>query len=495
MNATEYKAKIKDYVKDDAIDGVFVILNNLINNLVGGDFSKIEKQTAQDSMMLARKMITKGMEKLDDCLLEDKPKNLVAKSIDKRQLITTIGEITFSRRRFIDKFTNENVYLLDEKKGIRKGAKLSKNLSMQLSCNATNESYRNASMNLEYYTNTNVAPATIKHSIADTTKVLKDRTKIEDKLWNKCGKSTGKIQAEKLCVESDGVYIPLQRNKNQIDSGKPKKAEISISKAYSGKRFKKNSKNKECVNKTIYAGIESKDSFWKNTSAHIASKFDVSKIKNIYHSTDGEVAYKNGDCYLPGKTTHSLDPWHLHNAINACFRIEDKYLANRLKKLLIYENNFPKAISFLSYLEESANNNDAKERVNTLKTYILNNREGIENNKLSLGTMEATNAHIIGSRFKRFGGAWSIEGADNLVRLKAYMACNEDDSKEYNDIEMLDIKEAAPILKEALSSTYASKMNDGVKGKYEGKVGKLSDERKAKNNFAKRILEFGTKSI
>ena len=39
-----------------------------------------------------------------------------------------------------------------------------------------------------------------------------------------------------------------------------------------------------------------------------------------------------------------------------------------------------------------------------------------------MGTMESTNAHVIGSRMKAVGGAWSRDGGNTMARARAHVA-------------------------------------------------------------------------
>lgn len=74
---------------------------------------ELEKRTIQYVHRLTANALKIALERQDDKLFEKKPKELKVVSKEKRTLATEVGDVSFFRRRYVDKYGNFE-YLLDD---------------------------------------------------------------------------------------------------------------------------------------------------------------------------------------------------------------------------------------------------------------------------------------------------------------------------------------------------------------------------------------------
>ncbi len=109
--------------------------------------------------------------------------------------------------------------------------------------------------------------------------------------------------------------------------------------------------------------------FWEEGVASIASSYSLPALKRCYVGSDGGGWCKGLPDYLHGpEIVHKLDPWHVNRAVKNAF--PDHEDAAPLFELL-YSGDIG---------------------------YLKNNREAIEAEAPSMGTMEGTNAHLYAAK-------------------------------------------------------------------------------------------------
>jgi hypothetical protein len=351
------------------------------------------------------------------------PKHKV-KDFGTRYIITSFGEIHMTRRRYSGTPLGDS-YLLDVVLGIPARDKISPVLKEEYAAGASDASYRAVVRSHELYTNRKPSPTSVKGAIEEVAKLMKlEINEKADSYWNK-GEAVGTIKTENLLIEADGVYIPRQRTKEDKENKVPKKIEVKVAKSYSGKeeiydyeegtvRFKKRSK---CLNSVVHATTDDIRPFWNSFMAKTMAKHDFRSVKGGNYGPDGEVKYKNlvndcGDGFIA-----TLDPFHIEKKINDC--IPDDVLAKHFRGLLKEKNDVKRLIMEVGQYLEGQKGAKEKNKTQQLLTYLENNESIIDYSQPTLGTIEATNGHVVADRCKRFGGGWSVEGSNNLLHIRA----------------------------------------------------------------------------
>jgi hypothetical protein len=395
-------------------------------DILNRHMEQAEEKLMRSLMSLALSIIRTGLEKADVALHENKPEDLKVKSIQKRSLETLMGKVIFRRRRYESQEHEGYIYLLDQSMGLPQNSCVSAALTKKITTLALKTSYRNASDEHGYLTGSFLSAPTIKACISKSAKKIQSnidqrKTEIDKNFEIKPTK-----QVKQLLVEADGVYIHLQRPKN-CDKSKTKRIgkNMNIVKFYENKE--------ECLDKAgkpqyktqhtaVYIDMsDTPQEFYDNCYAAKISQYDIYKIEKSYLATDGEIKYKNLKEILPNtakcQTVHILDKWHVIDRLNKLGQEYPK-LKKYVKKYIYQENDTEKAIRLILGVKDSQENTRTDEKwtkeLEALAGYLANNKNSINSEYPVLGTMESTNAHIIGSRLKNYGGAWSIKGANDM---------------------------------------------------------------------------------
>jgi hypothetical protein len=446
-----------------------------------------EKEMVKNAMKVVNEAMVKGIESLDDLVLKNKPNNFVSKAKDERVIDTLAGCVQFKRRRFVDKNTSKSVYLLDKSIGILKSAKLSPAFSNLITANATKTSYRSAIYTQKFYSGNNITAPTVQKSVENTAKKIQNSIDERKTEINKnIDINEEKIKTNTLMAESDGVYIHVQRPKGSNKSKVKKMGKnVDVFKVYEGK------KGNKTQNPKVYACMTNdKDKFKDDVYAGLLSKYDYDNVKESYISTDGEKKYKNLKDIMPNtpkcKTVHILDKWHILNALNV-FKHRYCKLKPLVLKCIYDENNIYKAISIIQMYIKREKISSWKTKLNNLISYFISNKSSINKDFPSLGTMESTNAHVIGARMKNYGGGWSIKGANNMSICLSEMTNTNGNLPFLTDKQESIELELAKSIPKYLSVKKSLKLGDNTSEHTIPEVS-FSGTREVTNNFIRRMM-------
>lgn len=198
---------------------------------------------------VGRKTIVGILETVDNILFESQRRKLEyeTKDLRKRTLMTDYGNIQYTRRYYRNRDTKEYIYLADEKLGIEKNERISKDVKSKIIEIAYDVSYTKAgkkAVNEEI-----ISPTTVMH------KVRKEELKIET--------AEEKKQIKRLYIEANEDHISERGNK----IGMPKLVYIHEGNYTKGKR--------NILKNVHYIGCLGKNSeeLWLEVAEYIDKKF------------------------------------------------------------------------------------------------------------------------------------------------------------------------------------------------------------------------------
>ena len=371
-----------------------------------------EEFAVREGTKILRKAMEHSLEKLDDKLFSERTHDFSVKEKRSRSLASTLGDLKFTRRIYIDKYGN-SAAILDEALDVGYRSKISP-LAFEFLVNmASKISYQESSNILAEKGGSVVSANTIMraiHKVGEDCKV--EDAKLAHSLYIEGVLPESKVEAEEIFVEADGTYVSLQNGK---------KAEVKAMVAYSGKT---DGKRPERIDACRFGCIGSKDEFWTGAFSALAEKFDVTKIKNVHLGFDGEATYKQAEKYflINAEFDGNLDPFHLNRAVKACFS-KDSEGYKQVMSCLWYKNPNDAADMLESYSELGEADADKAEIVGK---YIRNNADFIRQNDYTLGTMECEQEHLYKSRFAGVPRAWSVAGVDAIARIRSRKKSDRD---------------------------------------------------------------------
>lgn len=181
-----------------------------------------------------RKTLVGILEMVDTILFEDSRRKIEyeTKDLRKRTLITDYGNIEYTRRYYRNKQTKEYIYLADEKMGIEKNERITKDVQSKIIEFAHDISYSKTGK--QVVENEIISPTTVMH------KVRQEELKIE--IENE------KKQIKRLYIEADEDHVSERGNK----IGMPKLIYVHEGNHTKGKRnMLKNVHYIGCLGKTV----------------------------------------------------------------------------------------------------------------------------------------------------------------------------------------------------------------------------------------------------
>ena len=371
-----------------------------------------EEFVSTEGMKILCKAMSLALEKLDNELFIHHQSSLKVKEKRSRTLASTVGDLEFSRRIYVDVYGN-SYPMLDELLDVGHRAKISPRAFEFLVEMASKVSYQESSNILASAGGSCISANTIMRAIHKGGENCKcEDEKLAYSLYINGVLPEARSKVSELFVESDGTYISLQNGK---------KAEIKAMVAYAGKEGKKRVKR---VNTCHFGCIGNKTAFWTQAVSAVAENFDLSEVKKVHMGFDGDPTYKNAEGYflINAEFDGNLDPFHVNRAVGYCFK-DDEDARKQVMSCLWYRNPLDAADMVDSYAEGGV---IKKERAEMLARYIRNNAEFIKKNNFTLGTMECEQEHMYKSRMASVPCAWSVKGADAVARIRSRLHSGRD---------------------------------------------------------------------
>jgi hypothetical protein len=389
----------------------------------GLTFKDFEKKTFKMICRLGREYTKDFLERYDTYLMETRDKEAYRNKGKKKTTVKTVyGEVEYERR--IYQTTREDgmtefVYLLDEQLEISGVGLISMNMAEQMVSSITEMSYRETAEKITEMTGQSISAMGVWNVIQS----LGDRVCEEERELvkaHKAGQVKGDKKAPVLFEETDGVYVRLQREKQD-------KGEIKVGIAYDG--WKKTGRDRYALDgKVVVAGFSKSKEFQEYREATISQTYNLDETDIRIMNADGAEWVKN---ICEADTVFQLDPFHRNKAIKE--NIPYPQAANAIHELL-NQHDIEGVFEYLEIYKNSVNEEEEIEKAGRLITYFKNNREGLipytekglslpENKQglvyRNMGTMENHVWSIIAKRMKHNHSCWSIKGGNNLAKILA----------------------------------------------------------------------------
>lgn len=372
------------------------------------DFEKVETSAHEDVLKTLADAMAEALEIFDERLFVSRPEGWRVKDARPRSILTEFGEVTFTRRVYIDEFGDRRTYL-DEIVSLRPRKRLSPAAFQALALFGSEIPYERAAKMLFRHCAGDVSAMTTMGVLRETGDLLEAAA--EDRrrdLFDHGLLPAALRQSDEIRIEADGIWVALQRDKSR-------NVEVKALCAYEAKH----SGNR--VGVVHHALVGGPKRFWEEGVAHLAGHYSLTSLKRCYTGSDGERWCTSLADHLHGpRIVHKLDPWHVNRAIRmACSGPGE---AAQLFELL-REGDIDGLLAEID--SRIARGTADEKKAGALATYIRNNRISIQADAPSMGTMEGTQAHLYAARMKVWGGAWSRQGASDMARIRATLASGE----------------------------------------------------------------------
>ena len=370
-------------------------------------------------------LVQEALEQINQQLLESgvRKQGWVVEKHLKKQLVTSLGTVQFSKTLFTSKESGEMECLVDRILGLGPHARLTEDAEARLLEEAVQTSYRRGG-EASTISGDAISKTAVKNRIHSLT--------IPDG-W---AKPEEKKQVEYLYIEADEDHVSLQFNKKKGDleaCGKGRKNNTLASKlVYVHEGIEPDgprSKRRHLVNPRYFAdagNAQGNNALWDKVYQYICDTYQVDKIKKIYLSADGGAWIKSGmkringlvfvmdgfhlSKYMTRLTSHMKDSAEdarreLYKALRRGTKEEFCEITGRLKACLADETGARRIDEARDYFLE--NWQPARRR--------LLHQEGVAG-----CSAEGHVSHVLSSRMSSRPMGWSRIGAAKMTALRAY---------------------------------------------------------------------------
>lgn len=192
--------------------------------------TEIEAGISQVVQEIGAKVLVAGLKGLDDELRKEVPSGWRNVGTEGRSIMSSIGRIHYQRRIYKDE-KGVRRKPLDEVLGVERYDRESQRVQQMGAYLASEGTYRRAADQMSWLMKTKVSHSTIQRMVWQVGNRIADGEEAERRRVFEAGEAIakGKVKAEVLYGESDGVWLHLQREKRRS-------VEVRVATLYSGKK-------------------------------------------------------------------------------------------------------------------------------------------------------------------------------------------------------------------------------------------------------------------
>lgn len=379
------------------------------------DLATFEQMISDACNKAAADFIGQSLTELDDYLMDNikRKDRFIIQRKRGRNLISTVGDISFDRTYCKDRETGEYRYLLDEIIQQPKHERFSPLAEAKVICDSTVYSYQDAADRLAIGEQT-VTKSAIKdkeHGVPED--VLLEMEERQRPAHKKC--------IDYLYIEADEDHIHRQ-DKSKSDGcimGK-------LIYVFEGKE--NIDKNKRILIEPhyfggLYAGSDPNRMLWESVQRYIENHYEDEFLKRVYISSDGGGWIKASKEYID-KGVLVADKFHLMKYINRVsnLTLDECEITKEKFYKYIYEDKLLAAKKLLTRIKNSAGHDDVIEKT---RTYFENNWEEIQrafHDKNVYGcSAEGHISNVYSDRMSSRPMGWSEIGSDRMCKLRCFV--------------------------------------------------------------------------
>src|SRR6056297_319574 len=371
-----------------------------------GDITNIINLVKENLDELGCKILKSVLEDLDKMIKESaerKKKWVVQEKEMKKTLITVFGEVQYFRVYYKSKGDKGFTYLLDDVVGIERYQRLDEGLTAKMVALTSDFSYQK-SVELAV-SGVKLSRQTAKNKIRQVGEI--DNSELDEEVEEK-------RKVKRLYVEADEDHIALQHGK--------KKTITRLVYVHEGVEKVSKTRNK-LKNPKYFSGLYKNrvEDLWLEIIDYIYDNYELDEIETIYLAGDGAEWIKEGLHWLP-KVKYILDRYHLNKYVSKATGHRPK-MGFKLWEALNECDLEQVEEVFAAIIEDT----EKETKLNTVKKsrhYILSNWSGIVRYREDPNAMgcsaEGHVSHILAHRMSSRPMGWSIPGAEQMSRLRAF---------------------------------------------------------------------------
>ena len=380
---------------------------NQVELLAGGehDISASTIGFSEALNQVGTMLVGSAIEELNKALLDSVERKrfwVVKNKAEKKTFCTRFGEVKYARTYFQNKKTGEFCYLADERIGLAPHDRMDTDLKAKLVEEAIDVSYGKSGASVAEPLQ--FSPQTVMNTIRELGKVENDDAALPLELSEKRSVPT-------IYIEADEDHVALQNGRT---------VEPKLVYVHEGRR-KVGKDRWELINVRCFGGVYPKsEDLWLEVVDYLEQVYDLDAAEHIYLSGDGAPWIKSGVQWIRG-SEFVLDGYHLLKYVKVATGhmkhmsrlMWDSINSGEIENLKLIFN------TILHCTEEESK----RKAVYQARDYIYRHWEAIKRRQ-ALGydgcSAEGHVSHILSARLSSRPLGWSVEGADQMARLRVF---------------------------------------------------------------------------
>lgn len=379
----------------------------VFEDLVKGskDLSKfiIELKKILDNV--GAELTANSLEMLDEIVRDSanrKKEYYIQRRNDEKRIMTVFGEVSYCRTYYKNIKDGGYTYLSDKMVGIEPHVRKDMSYDAALIEESLESSYQKTGNTVA--PNMAVSKQTVLNTIRKFGKVENSEARIVEP----------KKEVKIIYIEADEDHVAMQDGTNK---------QIKLIYVHEGKELISKDRYKLKNIRYFTGNYSTSEELWLQVADYLEEAYEMEKVGKIYLSGDGAKWIKEGLNWIKG-SQYVLDGFHLAKYVRKaiahmpeCYNEVIWNYIDNLDKKSVKET--------LELIIEQTEKDTKKESVKKSKQYILNNWDGIERryDKDYIGcSAEGHVSHILSSRLSSRPLGWSLEGADEMARLRVFRA-------------------------------------------------------------------------
>ena len=449
---------------------------------LGDDFFKHPEKMAEYVKGITRELHKVGLLMIQESLeqmnqqLKDSGKRTTGWYVEKdskKQLVTSLGTVDFTKTLFKNRETGKMEYLLDRILGMEKHERITEDAVAAMLEEAVQTSYRRGGE--ESSLEATVSKQTVKAKLHGL-EFPKDTSKPEKKK-----------EVEYLYIEADEDHVPLQFLERKGDlvknSNGQKNNSLTTKLVYVHEGIEPEapqSKRYKLINPYYFYRVcdgKGNEAFWDEIYEYINAYYELEKVKKIYLNADGGGWIETARTRIKG-VSYVLDGFHLQKYLIRLISHMEDSADDAYRELMRAIRRGTKA-DFCETVERLKNAlpkesiERGTKRLEKSRDYILENWGAarlrlVHKDGVSGSSTEGHVSHVLSSRMSSRPMGWSRKGAAKMAQLRAYYY-NGGDMLELVRYQKAELPKAAGCGQETILSAQilkSEKSRHGILGKY-----------------------------
>jgi len=376
---------------------------------------ELETGISQVVQEMGNKIFVAGIEGLDRDLRKSVPAGWRNIGTEDRSIMSSMGWICYQRHIYKDE-KGRRRKPVDEILGVERYGRESQQvqeMGAYLACEGT---YRRAASQMSWLMKKEVSHSTIQRMVWQVGNRIADGEEAERRRVFEGGEAIakGKVKAEVLYGESDGVWLHLQREKRRS-------VEVRVATLYSGKKLL--GKNRyRLADKCSIATLGISGEAWQEHVLKTAHRYyDLEHTRMLISGGDGNQWVRRTFQRFELQQEFILDRFHLSRAARRA--IGDKVVAQEMVNKL-RQQGFAAVHQELRQRIEQASGKE-KEKLKQFYRYIDCQQDGLldlshrgySSELGNLGAIEGNVDKLVIHRMKGRGCCWKLHGARAMLAL------------------------------------------------------------------------------